>query len=325
MARIKKSNIFLKLLHPYSPIIALITGGLVSSFVNEVTIPKEIIFWGLLVWLVFTLVCTHYDNQIKELEKDVDRYKNIIEEKNLQIKNSVGLIEAKYGEFSKYLKKDKYRTLSQKVVEKFPNIDAVLVYKYTIGVKNKNVEIKIAYDTGAEYEGVNIDIIKQNYYIIEKEIYSEFMEIQKMYDDLKSSSLHKDKRMKDAFVEKVINLAIKLNKKNPANYRIFVLLVEMLKDIDKDIDYGKLVERDKENSYRTGILGSILTNNDYIFFYKKRNSDKIDRIYFAFNDIIEGEHKIVILVINNIINEDIPDLIKQVIKYYEDVYNELMN
>lgn len=327
-------DFFAKMLNPYSPIIVLVVGGLVSSFVNVVEISLGLILYGLSLWFVIacgyqihTSIADRLQDEIKKAKKEIDKYKNIVEEKDSQIKRNVGLIEARYGEFSEYLKKEKYRVLSEKIVKKFSYIDSVQIYEYTIGAKNGDVEIKIKYDMGAEYEGININIIKQKYYIIDKIIYLEFLCVQKLYNDLISSGLHKTDKMKEVFIEKVFNLLEKLSDDYTAvNYRIFILLVEMLKEIDKSNYYGELIENNKDDSFRSGILGSILSNRDYMYYYNKDKSEKFGRTYFSFNDIIEGENKIVTLVINNhtIDREHIEELIREVIAYYENLYNSLL-
>lgn len=323
-------NFLINLFHPYSPLVTLVVGGLVSSYVNIVELPLNYILIGLGIW--FIIACTyqillHIFLKLKEeqlkIEMENESLKSIIKEKDREIDRNIGLIEARYGEFSKYLMQERYITLANKIVTNFPQVDSVQIYDYSIGINTKDVEIKINYNSGYEYEGININVLKQKYYNIEKSIYLELLDIQKMYNKLMESSLDKMDKMRDIFIDDSFSLLNKLtNNKNPVNQRIFIITVEMLNNIDNGQDYGILLENDLDNCVRSGILGSILLNKDYLYYYSKNKSEKAGRTYFSFNDIIEGDNKIITLVINgtgmNVTDRE--QLINQVIDYYEKIY-----
>ncbi|WP_411683141.1 hypothetical protein [Clostridium thailandense] len=324
-----------KLLNPYSPVVTLLAGGFISSYVNIVKVSLPYILYALELWFVSACAYQIYSNGMENMKKIIGKHKDEIlkleksvHEKEIQIKTNVGLIEARYGEFSEYVKKTKYKTLSKKIVNKFSYIDAVQIYNYTIGTKTntEHIEIKIKYDTGAEYEGININVIKQQYYKIEKKVYLDFLEIQKMYGNIQVSNLYEDEKIQQLFIEKSFLLLDYLSEENnPINQRVFILVAEMINDIDLESELGQLIEDEIDDCVRSGILGSILSNRDYMYYYKKNKMEKLGRTYFSFNDIMDGENKIITIVINsNSINmKDREKLINEVIAYYEEIYSKL--
>lgn len=89
------------------------------------------------------------------------------------------------------------------------------------------------------------------------------------------------------------------------------------------------VEEESEDNIteykRTGILGAILMNSDYMYEYDKKNDSKLYRRYFSFLDRLDNENKIITFVINSNSGEKITyqKLLKEVVSYYERLYDYL--
>lgn len=316
------------LLNPISPVVTLLVGGLVSSFINSTPIPVNIVIYLLSMWIVITVA---YQIHISEKEKHKDELEKlnyklsekdaIIKAKDQQISSQIGLIEAKYGEFSVFLKSEQYKTILKKIINAFSYVEAIYTHSYYMYVRDDKVVIKIDYENGYHNENLNVNTIMQQYFYIEKSVYSKYRNLWKDYSKLNVES-EDHIRVFEANALNLIKLL--LNNATSENKRIVSLIMDMLFNIfGKDYPLGNLII--KEKKFRTGILGTILSNEGYLYDYEKEDIKKANRSYFSFNDIIDGEYKVATVVINSNSIEDINKdlLISDVISYYDEEYNKI--
>ena len=315
----------------------------------------------LVVWIIFgaTLFVIKYviieplNAKIDKLNTEIRYDEDTIEKQSRQLENQMNAIAGKYGEFGIYIRKNKNVDLMRKLVNNFPYLECVQIHNWSMRVEENNLIFKLTYDNSYVKEGVNINNINQQYYKIDKDIYRQFkrtIDYYKMYKD----------SLDEELVVTIANDFARILNSIPNNYtpeydRIISIIIRILESIlprqafesifnsnssyidndntDNEVGYennqdsiDEADETERVIEYkRTGILGAILMNSDYMYEYEKRNESKLYRRYFSFLDRLDNENKIITFVINSNSGENVTyqRLLREVVSYYECLYEYL--
>lgn len=322
------------LLNPNSVIISLVMGIILGVPLNEffkngahLGMALSILKWwfiSFIVSLIVQYVLNGKNIEIRELERQLEGKNDIIKEKDVQINNNLSLIEGKYGEISEHLKYNKLTTLCRKIVNKFAYIEAIQIHDYVKTPKRNIIHFKIQYYTGWEKEGSNINCLKQKYYEVDTEIYSEFRAIIQYYKFNFDKQIENDV---NTLYNMCFNLFSDITRKlstgelvdSTSEYSTIInLLWEIMFEINPEIaDLESQVR--VQVSHRCGIFSSILRNSDSIYNYDKHSENKAQRIYFTFLDVLDNENKSITFILNrnSYQNNELLSLVRDVIDYYE--------
>lgn len=326
------------ILSPISPIITILVGGLISIIVNSMTRKVSdtllsLVVVTLLCWLIITISYQIYmshdrdlQNKIHMLESELLKKDNRIDIQERQIKNNISLIEGKYGEFSSYIQENKYRNILKKIVDSFSYVEAVYIHKYNVFIRDDNVIIKIMYKMGQQKENFNVNAIMQQYFYIQKDIYTSYRKICNDFYKLNLESTEHIEVFKNSclnLIHTLLNDVTSENDITPENKRIISLTKDKLKKVDPETEIGDL--KISEEIVRTGILGSILSNEDYLYDYEKNNDLKSNRSYVTFNDLIDREGASVTLVIstNTVRKIEQKQIVEDVTTYYYNLLEQI--
>lgn len=346
-------DLIMEVFSPASSFIYTAVGAVLSTILAmELTNDNKITYINLLyfilgIWIFFGIVAflINYSSikpakcKIDHLEECLIQKNAIIKEQKDQLENEMAMIAGKYGEFSGFIKKEKITNILSKIVNKFTYLDSIQVHSFNMRVDEDFLTYKLIYDNGYVKEGVNINTIDQQYYKVNKRIYRKF---KRTIDDYKTYLDSIDKEI----VNRIINDAVDVlsdiaNDYTPEHLRIFEILLSIIEDLnpeeylegisDLSISYDKEEKGDDDTANivinseeitefkRTGILGSILMNKDYMYDYEKINNLKMNRKYFSFPDEFDNENKVITFIINSNSEANISQerLINDVILYYE--------
>lgn len=335
-------KVFKVLLNPCSPIMTLIVGWLLTLlatsipeksdlnlFVQALIKNKNYILIILACWLFSTIIYTHQEEELEEKSKEIILLNKEVEHKQSQLDQSNGVILSRYGEFARFNRNNRFREVLESFVNNNEGVDSAQIYKYSSKYLKRYIQIKVSYQEGYAYEGVDINNILQTYYNIKKSDYKQFKEILDMWKRylINYNIFCKTERecLEENLLKKINDLLIKYHKElNSLNtikqvkdihfdkYRIVLLLVRMLSDNNditkvENILANQEVEEHLNNAKRTGILGSILLEDTYIFKHRRMNS-KNGRIYICFYVEIYKENYIVLFACPpselDLLNED---------------------
>lgn len=325
------------LFNPCSPIITLIIGWLLTLLVtskesNDATEgmtkmlidffleKKSFILILLACWLIITIMYTNNeqelmikDDKIKELEKS-------ILEKDNQLNQSSGIILNKYGEFARFNRKNRFNEVLESFVNNNDLVDSAQIYKYSSKFNNKDyLNIRLSYEEGYAYDGIEINNILQGYYKIGRKEYTKFKEIVKFwkrilvcgdeYIDKEKKSLEENllndiEELLTQIVEKLQKIESKdrIEEADYTMYAVASLLIRLLWWNNDEISaFENIVSNSEIDSYlkngkRTGVLGSILLEDSYIFKHEGKSLKK-DRFYFTFHLEVYGQNYIVLFAI----------------------------
>lgn len=319
------------LFNPCSPIITLIVGWLltllvtsveegsdISLFIQILIKNKSLLLIILACWLVTAIMYTNNEQVIEERDKKIIELEQTIKEKENQLNQSSGIILNKYGEFAKFNRKNRF----YEVLESFTNnndiVDSSQIYKYSSRFDNSNFNIRLTYEEGYAYEGVEINNILQSYYSINRKDYKDFKEIlylwKKYIIDIDKYTEKEKECLEKNLLDDIENLLTRVMKKlskikrikNIKNsdfdmYTFATLLIRMLRNNEMITEIECILDKKHIESFlksgkRTGLLGSILLEDTYIFKHVG-NSSKHGRVYFTFHLEISGENYIVLFAI----------------------------
>ena len=240
----------------------------------------------------------------------------------------------KYGEIAKNNYVSMFRTLISSFIMDNELVESVQIYQYNAINKNyhygsrsyKQVAIKINYLIGMAKEGIDINALMQTYFEVDFSVFMDMQEIKQYYQKVLEYRSNTDsieyKESKNCFIKistKLLgNLLSKLHKigniqeirdKHFTYYRICNVLISLLSNIDSikaDVVQGTQSEilKDKPeiekvliSGKRTGILGSILTEDIYSFMNIKSGSYKQKRVYLTNVINFKGEKFIVLITL----------------------------
>ncbi len=240
--------------------------------------------------------------KIKSLEERLKEKDNTIKEQRLQLKDEMYMIAGKYGDFSNFIKQEKVTDFLGKIVNNFTYIEAIQVHSFNMMVDDESIVFKLIYDNSYAKEGVSINNINQQYYKVNKYIYTNFKRTIDYYKIYLDSF---DKEIASSIVDHAVDILIDISDDYTSEHRrIFDILLSIIEDLNPDeniegINDLSIQEYEQEGDdsspeiiienydeiidfKRTGILGSILMNADYMYEYEKINNSKMHRKYFHF-------------------------------------------
>ncbi|CAK7030222.1 hypothetical protein [Tissierella sp.] len=168
---------------------------------------------------------------------------------------------------------------------------------------------------------------------MEKETYLNFKELNSLYSNIQKGEFQKHKDFKNFFLEKVNEFIEDLQEDKVTDefikYRLGLILLNMSENILENrgghsFGFG-YIKKEMENGKRTGILASILTNEDYLFYYNSDKLDKKGRMYYTLSMDINNEHKVITFVINSkeIEGDYLTETLFEIIQYFFTVYNNV--
>ncbi|MDY2883701.1 MAG: hypothetical protein SOT71_13710 [Romboutsia timonensis] len=221
----------------------------------------------LIVWIIMCFVKNSFDyknEEVQNLKVDLDN-------KNRQIEKNVGVLEGKYGEFAESIKKDNINKVLKKAVQKRPMLEACHLYLYEYNRIRDNVDIKLKFLTGYEQEGVCINVLKQKYYSIDKNIFIKLDKLIKDFKDMPPEEFSTKVHELNNFIEgSKIDESIKYRLRNV----IFGIVDTKYKDDEDEDNIGLIENGESEYSLRTGILGGILSHKKGAIYSYKGSKEK---------------------------------------------------
>lgn len=280
---------------------------LVESRVYSVTI---IIVWGLICFL---------KTESDELKNKLHYLNKTLENKERQIEQGSGILEAKYGEFADSISKNNIIKILKSAVKRFPLAEACHIYSYEFQRIKNCVDIKVNFLQGYEQERVCINVVEQNYYSIDKVVFQELKKLKNL------NSLSKNEAVKAVsngydMVEKSNN---HISIKQRLNEILFYLLCEKLqyhnKGFEKNDDGSDL------DSFRTGIVGSVLLEKGYIYKYKRDKEEKMGRVYFATPIVLDSEYILNIAIDGrDLSREELVLIFENIVLFIKEEYNKII-
>lgn len=287
--------------------------------INYMIQHRNYIFICIFLWLLFTLLYQYHVNCINEERQKNQILQAQIKEKDRQLETSSGIILHKYGEFGEFKRNLMFREAMKQIVENSHLVDSAQLYSYTIlSNQKKRVKIRVNAVTGFSGEGVVINSILQTYYELEKDVFDEIDFIVQKWKQLESKDVDMSwaerKLQGKIFTDRAMKLFDRLRNELRElksieelfedeiyynNYRVLTILYKLMTRVDDANKLPNLVydstkphdekeQRLKEledelyKGKRTGVLGSILLK-DIFMFRHVGTSSKNGRTYVAFS------------------------------------------
>ncbi|MFT5874380.1 MAG: hypothetical protein ACI8WT_003341 [Clostridium sp.] len=321
------------LLSPYSPIITLLIGLFLTLLATGTNLPwyirifvnnKTILLILILFWVILAFWYNVYEEKIKRKDEEILQLKESVKEKNNQLNQSSGIILNKYGEFAKFNKSNRFNEILKAFVENNIGVDAAQIYKYSSKINNKTMRIRLNYEEGYAYEDVDINGLLQAYYTIDVECFDRINNIIELWHKL---ILNEDMAIfeRECLEGKLFNeaqdlLTYLLGELNSINktenieeyhytyYRILILLINL---IAEEITFSNVLDNEDIEHFlisakRTGVLGAILFQDNYIFKHLGISS-KNGRMYMSFPIRLYDENYIALISISSSLLNDIRD------------------
>jgi len=269
-----------------------------------------IIVWGIICFL---------KNDIDEKKNKIKYLNKSLENKERQIEQSSGILEARYGEFADSISKSNIEKILINAVKRFPLVEACHLYSYEFQRINNCVDIKVSFLQGYEQERVCINVVRQNYYSIDKNIFQQLRAL-KHFNTLKNNKVVEE-------VSKIYNMVEASNLHISIKYRIneilFYLLCEKLKYDNKGFE--KIDDEFSLDSFRTGIVGSILLEKGYIYKYKRNKEEKKGRVYFTTPIVLDSEYVLNIAVDGRDLNRvELGCIFENIVLFIKNEYNKII-
>ena len=353
-------NVIIALLNPVSPIVILAVGWLLTILVtspqpdfprliNYLIADKGAILLFLLFWLVFSVIYTEQVNRIRSLKETIELKDEIIKEKENQLNHTAGLVLNRSGDFARFSRQLRFQDALAGFVKNNILVESAQIYTYSIKRINRDVVIKVVYDSAYVYDDVDINNLAQTYYELDYSEYAQLKDIINMWKELSINSVT-SMREKDALIKEVVHgietlfrnyfselcglQDIKeIENKHFTKYRILTLLIRLarrystttidnkniLGEANKEIEYYLL------NGKRTGILSSILLEDTFMFKYTRNSCRKDGRAYVCFPANISNQNYIIVFSIQTFDLDEYIDLEQEIDNLKRDFVNRLNN
>lgn len=249
----------------------------------------------IICWSVISFIKSKYD----DLQIEYNTLRTNLQDKNRQIEQGSAILAGKYGEFADTIHKNHINKIFSYAIKRFPDLEACHLYEFELLRYNNFIDIKLRFIEGQEQERVCINVIKQNYYNIQKDTYYKIVNFNNLSDiknlitkKNQASNPHDIKRL-----EEIIGAKSKMLSKKASSLSDFIekdkltskelksrlqqILFNSLRDKLCLTGYGYEFNSNDIDSYRNSIIASIILQEGYIYMYNRKKSDKKDRVYFS--------------------------------------------
>lgn len=270
----------------------------------------------IIIWLFLCVLKNYYD----DIKQKMNNYDLIIKEKERQIEITSGVLEAKYGDIADSINRNRLSKILKNTISRYPFVEACHLYNYELHRVNSHVRIKVKFNLGEEQECTGINVIKQNYYDIDKNI---FKKINKL------SNFEDKKKPKDfsCLMDKTFNEIDSSEIHESLKFRLNEIIVFIFCKFFKmdNIGFEESENSTKFDSFRTGILGSILTHRGYIYRYQRKKIEKKGRVYFTSPIILDTEYILNLAIDGQGLNSsELNDTILEVASFIHQEYNRIV-
>lgn len=288
------------------------------EFINFIIIHPIVIVIFIACWLWFSIIYIGLTNKIDNLECELQNKKEIIKEKEMQLNHTTGIVLNRSGDFAKFNKSLRFNDVLYGFVKNNTLVESAQIYQYSIKRIKNNVIIKVTYDSGYAYEGIDINNIAQTYYEFDYLDYNRLKDMIKTWKELSMDEIgsNREKDVLINFVVEEINDLFKkyyndlnnltdvscINSKHFTQYRILTLLIRLARRYSTTkIDGRILSSKNNEieeyliNGKRTGIVNSILLEDTFMFKYTRNSHKKNGRAYISFYANIANQNYIIVL------------------------------
>lgn len=321
--------------YPLSPCMILLVGWILTLIVTDANesfpkpiywclIHRQVLIFVLAIWFIIAFLIQYTSSRINDYKTKVSSLEEEIKEQKRLLNTSSGIILNKFGEFGRFKRIAMFEEAMKTIVDNSSMIDSAQLYQYSVLSEGKKYTvIKLNSVSGYAQEGVVINSILQTYYKLKKDDYNRFKDVlsiwkQLIFSNRNNMSWNERERKNAIFADESMELFSDL--KNVLNhisstdlheddgeiyyntYRMLTVLYQLMNPSD---DINRLpsllsktdgVESELHNGKRTGILGSILIEDSFMF----RNtgiSSKNGRLYIAFTvEIFEQNYCILFTV-----------------------------
>lgn len=268
----------------------------------------------LVCWGIFSFLKLSYDEKLTEIQKK----DNEIESLHEQIKHNSGIIEARYGEFANKINEQNIYDILEKSINKFPILEAAHLYNYTFQKVKSSIEVKINFFIGCEQERVRINVIKQQYYNIEKNIFLKFLKINRRLSDTRFDAVKEMTKLKDDIDNSDMDKTMK-------EKLIEILILLLLKKMGRR--NSGLAEKDKEAApkIKNAMVTPIILNEGYIYQYSGDDINKSGRMYFSTQINLDNDYILTLVLDGSDFKfDEIEEYFKNVTKYIKECYRNLL-
>lgn len=183
-----------------------------------------------------------------------------------------------------------------KYVDEYEYIESVQAYQYWCKHDNDSTYIKVGYLAGVADERIDINSIMQTYYYIPYSINKKIKQISDLYNRLsQEEDVNVKQNLKIEFMKngeelsetilKTLNSLTSVDEIKKYHCELYRILLRILSAISGEaieaVLQNKEIEKELITNKKTGILGSIVLEDLYIF-KNMSSTSKGDRIYFTF-------------------------------------------
>lgn len=332
------------LLSPYSPVITLLIGLLLSLLATGSNLPwyieifiknKTILLLIIILWLIIAIMHTIYEADLNNKKEENIKLQEIIKEKNNQLNQSGGIILNKYGEFARFNKINRFDEILKSFVENNIGVDAVQIYRYSSKINGKTMKIRLNYEQGFAYEDVDINGLLQAYYTIDVGCFDKINNIVDLWSNLINNDnisafeyeALEEKLFKNAedlltYLIGELNAICSISDIQEYHYTYYRILILLINIIAKEKTFSGVLENEIIEQYliqgkRTGILGAVLLKDNYIFKHVGKSS-KNGRIYMSFPIKLYDEKYVVLISISSSLLNDIREWNRLLINFKKD-------
>ncbi len=249
-------------------------------------------FRTILILIIYSLIgMLLYRGIVSFYEQEIDDRDNKLKSKALQIWN-------KYNDLHKYKTNEAICKAIKNYLNKDNDVLAVQIYEYSIKYIEKRVEVKIQYNYGDVYEGIDINSIIQAYYKIDINTFDKF---NKALDNSNNGGNN------IGILKVAIEYINKLNSKplielNEEDSLIHDLILLSIQQITEKVEVSSILSKDHEeklvNMKRNGIIRAILNKDYYYFRNQGDNINKQNRIYVSRTILLNQMPHVILMSIN---------------------------
>lgn len=252
--------------------------------------------------IVYILGSFGIDYLIEPLKSKIIELENTIKEKDRQLSETHGILYHRYGEFARFSRELNFEESLKQFVDKYTIVNSAQIYRITRNKENNRIIITLNHIKGYCKNGFDINSMLQTTYILNYEIYKTFRrdvwrkwkilrdnnlkswEWLELYEDISESA----KKIVDEIYKRFnkIDCVGIVENNDFSYYRLLSILALILTGSDNLIRFDEVTGRKEIDQYlrrgkRTGVLGSILLEDIFIFSHKGE-SRKNGRMYVSF-------------------------------------------